>query len=68
MSEPVDLYEAILAELRQFGGALAACIVVTPVARHGSPAAVQAASRTCAPLDVRRRPTRDSQTNRIRLG
>lgn len=36
MSETIDLYDAMLAELGQFGGVLAACIVVTPIADHGS--------------------------------
>ncbi|MEO7199237.1 MAG: hypothetical protein ABIY56_03365 [Dokdonella sp.] len=35
----MDLHDAMLAELRQFGSALAACIVVTPVVDDdGSPA------------------------------
>lgn len=39
MSETMDLHDAMLAELRQFGSALAACIVVTPVVDDdGSPA------------------------------
>ena len=36
MSETIDLQEAMLAKLREFGPALAACIVVTPVADHGA--------------------------------
>ena len=36
MSETIDLQEAMLAELREFGPALAACIVVTPVADLGT--------------------------------
>ncbi|WEN16512.1 copper-translocating P-type ATPase [Rhodanobacter sp. AS-Z3] len=36
MSEPIDPQEVMLAELREFGTALAASIVVTPVADHGT--------------------------------
>ena len=36
MSEPIDPQEVMLAELREFGTALAASIVVTPVADYGT--------------------------------
>ena len=36
MSETIDLQEVMLAELRAFGPALAACIVVTPIADDGT--------------------------------
>ena len=38
MPETIDLQEVMLTELREFGPALAACIVVTPVADDGMPA------------------------------
>ena len=44
MSEPMDLHDAMLAELRQFGSALAACIVVTPVVDDDGSAAGHAGS------------------------
>lgn len=36
MSQTIDLHEMMLAELREFGTALAARIVVTPVAAQGA--------------------------------